>query len=120
MLAWQLAQEHGRAAFTLDPTNVDEYDDVARITGIKGVYRRAQSHVLNQKGIARIHAAKLGRSYEECSFIVCHITEARGREARAPSRRPDWEASLSWRPYAACRSTAPARSRPCAPAQAAS
>ncbi|MBO8443782.1 MAG: butyrate kinase [Spirochaetes bacterium] len=73
MLAWQLAEEYGRAAFTLDPTNVDEYDDVARITGIKGVYRRAQSHVLNQKGIARIHAAKLGRSYEECSFIVCHI-----------------------------------------------
>ena len=41
--------------------------------GLKGVYRRAQSHVLNQKGIARLHAASLGRKYEECSFIVCHI-----------------------------------------------
>ena len=73
MLVWQLAQEHGKKAYTLDPTNVDEYDDVSRITGIKGVYRRAQSHVLNQKGIARLHARKLGRAYEDCSFIVCHI-----------------------------------------------
>ena len=29
--------------------------------------------MLNQKGIARLHAEKLGRRYEDCSFIVCHI-----------------------------------------------
>ena len=56
-----------------NPTNVDEFSPLARITGLKGVYRRAQSHVLNQKGIARLHAASLGRKYEDCSFIVCHI-----------------------------------------------
>ena len=73
MMAYDFALEYGRPAFTLNPTNVDEFDDAARITGIKGVYRRAQSHVLNQKGIARLHASKLGKKYEECSFIVCHI-----------------------------------------------
>ncbi len=73
MLAWDLARKTGRPAYTVNPTNVDELDDVARLTGIKGVYRRAQSHVLNQKGIARLHAASLGRPYEDCSFIVCHI-----------------------------------------------
>lgn len=73
MLAYEFGCEYGKPMFTVDPTNVDELCDEARLTGIKGVYRRAQSHVLNQKGIAREHAKKLGRPYEECSFIVCHI-----------------------------------------------
>ena len=59
--------------FTVNPTNVDELCDSARITGISGVYRRAQTHVLNQKAIAKKHAESLGLSYDSCSFIVCHI-----------------------------------------------
>ena len=47
MLAWKFAQEFGREAYTLNPTNVDEYGDYARLTGIKGVYRVSHSHVLN-------------------------------------------------------------------------
>ena len=73
MLAWKFAQEFGRPSYTLNPTNVDEYCDYARLTGIKGVYRTSHSHVLNQKAVAEFHAAKLGRRYEECNFIVAHI-----------------------------------------------
>ena len=73
MLAWKFAQEYGREAYTLNPTNVDEYDDVARLTGIKGVYRVSHSHVLNQKAVAGYHAATLGKRYEDCDFIVAHI-----------------------------------------------
>ena len=73
MLAWSFAQEYSRPAFTLNPTNVDEYCDLARLTGIKGVYRVSHSHVLNQKAVAEFHAAKMGRRYEDCNFIVAHI-----------------------------------------------
>ena len=73
MLAWRFAQEYGKPAFTLNPTNVDEYCDYARLTGIKGVYRVSHSHVLNQKAVAEFHAAKIGRRYEDCNFIVAHI-----------------------------------------------
>ncbi len=73
MLAWKFAQEYGRPAYTLNPTNVDEYCDYARLTGIRGVYRVSHSHVLNQKAVAEFHAAKLGRRYEDCNFIVAHI-----------------------------------------------
>ena len=73
MLAWKFATEFGRQAYTLNPTNVDEYCDYARLTGIKGVYRTSHSHVLNQKAVAEFHAEKLGRRYEECNFIVAHI-----------------------------------------------
>ena len=74
MLAWKFAQEFGRKAFTLNPTNVDEFGDYARLTGIKGIYRISHSHVLNQKAVAEFHATKkLGKRYEECNFVVAHI-----------------------------------------------
>ena len=46
---------------------------LCRLTGIAGLYRRAQTHVLNQKGIAAIHAKKLGKRYEDLNLIVCHV-----------------------------------------------
>jgi len=73
MLAWRFAQKYHKPAFTLDPTNVDEFGEFARLTGIKGIYRFGHSHVLNQKAVAAAHAAKLGRRYEDCNFIVAHI-----------------------------------------------
>ena len=60
MLAWKFACEFGKEAYTLNPTNVDEYGDYARLTGIKGIYRVSHSHVLNQKAVAEAHAEKLG------------------------------------------------------------
>ena len=73
MIAWELGNEFGGQMYTLDPTNVDELCDEARLTGIKGVYRNAQSHALNQKATAKHHAATLGKRYEDCNFVVAHI-----------------------------------------------
>lgn len=73
MLAAEFASEFSKPAYTLNPTNVDEYCDYARLTGIRGVYRVSHSHVLNQKAVADFHARKLGRRYEDCNFIVAHI-----------------------------------------------
>lgn len=73
MLAYEFAQEYGRNAYTLNPTNTDEFCDEARLTGIKGLYRVSHSHVLNQKAVAEAHAERMGRKYEDMNFIVCHI-----------------------------------------------
>lgn len=73
MLAWKFAAQYNKPAFTLNPTNVDEYCDYARLTGIKGLYRVPHSHVLNQKAVASYHAASLGKKYEDMNFIVAHI-----------------------------------------------
>ena len=73
MLAYELGNEYGKPMYTVNPTNVDELCDYARLTGIAGLYRRAQTHVLNQKGIAAIHAKSLGKRYEDLNLIVCHV-----------------------------------------------
>ncbi len=77
MLGVQMAQRlhdrYGGLLLMVDPPIVDELSDLARITGVKGIYRRAVSHALNLKANAYHHAKVLGKKYEDCNFIVCHI-----------------------------------------------
>ena len=72
-MAAELGKEYNVPMFMMDPTVVDEFCDLARVTGVKGVYRKSHTHALNLKAVARKHAAKLGRRYEQCNFIVSHI-----------------------------------------------
>ena len=68
-----LHAKYGGVMLTMDPPVVDELCDLARVTGVRGVYRRAAVHALNLKAAARVHARSIGRRYEDCNFIVCHI-----------------------------------------------
>ena len=74
-LAYEFASsfEPARPAFVVNPPDTDELCDEARMTGIKDVYRHVHLHALNLKETAIRHAASLGRAYEECNFVVCHI-----------------------------------------------
>jgi len=75
--------------FTVDPTVVDEYCDLARITGVKGVYRHPASHVLNTKEAARRYAASIGKKYEDLNLVVCHIDGGITISAHAHGRMID-------------------------------
>ena len=72
-MAKALHDEYGGLMLMMDPPVVDELCDLARMTGVCGVYRTAISHALNLKETARRHARSLGRRYEDCRLIVCHI-----------------------------------------------
>lgn len=72
-LAKKFADEIGCPAFVVNPPDTDELQPVARMTGIKGVYRNVHLHALNLKETAIQHAAGMGRKYEDCNFVVCHI-----------------------------------------------
>lgn len=72
-IAHALAERAGKPAFVVNPPDTDELCDEARMTGLKGVYRHVHLHALNLKETAIRHAASLGRSYEDCRFVVCHI-----------------------------------------------
>ncbi len=73
-LADAFAGEYGARAMVVNPPDVDEYQDLARLTGVKGVYRISHLHALNLKETA-IHHCKtvLNKKYEDCNFVVCHI-----------------------------------------------
>lgn len=73
VLAKDFANKYNKKAFVVNPPDVDELQDLARMTGIKGIYRTMHLHALNLKETAIRHAKLLGKKYEDCNFIVCHI-----------------------------------------------
>lgn len=67
------SEEYDAPALLVNPPDVDEFEDLARVTGLKGVYRESRIHVLNQKEVAIRYATELGKKYEDCNFVVCHV-----------------------------------------------
>lgn len=65
--------ETGKPAFIVNPPDVDEFEPIARITGIKGLYRESRVHVLNQKEVAMRYAAEIGKPYALCNLVVAHV-----------------------------------------------
>lgn len=72
-LANEFAREYQCPAFVVNPPDVDELQDLARLTGIKGVNRVIHLHALNLKETAIRHAQSQGKKYEEQNYVVCHI-----------------------------------------------
>lgn len=72
-LADAFSKEYGGQAFVVNPPDVDEFIDEARMTGLKGIYRESRIHALNQKEIGIRFAAGKGKRYSEMNLIICHI-----------------------------------------------
>ena len=60
-IASALAEKYHAKAFIVNPPEVDEFKDLARVTGLKGVYRKSAIHALNQKEIGLRYAQKVGK-----------------------------------------------------------
>jgi butyrate kinase len=72
-IAYAFAETYGARAFVVNPPDVDEMTDEARITGLAEVFRESRTHALNQKEVALRHAAALGKPYGELNFVVAHL-----------------------------------------------
>lgn len=72
-LAAALQREFGGRVFMVDSPKTDEFCDLARITGVPGIYRTSSTHALNIKGTVRMHCSRNGVRYEDGNYIVCHI-----------------------------------------------
>lgn len=73
-LADEFAKQYGAKAMVVNPPDVDELQDLARMTGIKGVNRIIHLHALNLKETAIRHSRNvMHKKYEECNYVVCHI-----------------------------------------------
>ncbi len=72
-MAYEMQQKYGGRLFMVDPICMDEYTDVARVTGVKGLERRAESHALNLRGTAMKHCKIHGVDYKQSRLVVAHI-----------------------------------------------
>lgn len=69
----QYAKKYNGKAFIVNPPDTDEFHEIARITGLKGVYRESRVHALNQKEIALRYCEQKELLYNKVNLIICHI-----------------------------------------------
>ena len=74
-LAQDIAQDGAAAcrAFIYDPITVDQFPDIARVSGLKDMDRASVGHILNMRAVAIEVAQQLGKPYNESNFVVAHI-----------------------------------------------
>jgi butyrate kinase len=70
MLARGIADQKGIPSFIVDPVSVDEFDDIARISGLPELPRRSLIHALNIKAVSRRVVSRLGRGFEDHDFLL--------------------------------------------------
>jgi len=72
-MAMGLARQYGIPAVVIDPPSTDEFQPLARVSGLPEIERKSAFHALNQKAAARRAAAKLGKRYEDVNLVVAHL-----------------------------------------------
>jgi len=75
VIAYELAKEAGShvPAIIVDPTCMDEMEEIARISGMPELPRRSFLHALNQRVIGRKYAKEINKRYEDINVIVVHM-----------------------------------------------
>lgn len=90
--------------YLVDPDMVDEFSELAHVSGIPGVERVPSIHYLNQKAIARKYAEDIGRPYSEMKLIICHMGGGISIGAHEYGTAIDSnEGSEGWGPFSADR-----------------
>lgn len=73
IIARSIAEVSNVEAYIVDPVAVDEFEEVARISGMPEIKRRSLLHALNVRAIA-INAAKdMNKKVEDLNFVVAHL-----------------------------------------------
>jgi len=73
IIAHHLGERYKVPSLISDPITVDNFTDIARISGVPEIKRKCRAHALNIKEVSRREAAKLGRRLEEINFVTTHM-----------------------------------------------
>lgn len=73
IIAGAIADLEGIDAFIVDPVAVDEFEEIARISGMPEIPRKSLVHALNIKAVAYNLAKEKEESLEDLKLIVAHM-----------------------------------------------
>ncbi|MFZ2960078.1 MAG: butyrate kinase [Candidatus Ozemobacteraceae bacterium] len=73
IIAYTLAKQVNLPAFIADPISVDEFDEIARISGCPELPRISYSHTLNIKAVAAEYAEEIKKPVEKLNLVVAHL-----------------------------------------------
>ncbi|MEW6411521.1 MAG: butyrate kinase [Candidatus Zixiibacteriota bacterium] len=73
IIARHLGEKYGVPSLISDPITVDNFTDIARISGVPEIERKCRVHALNIKEVCRREAKKLGKRLDEVNFVAVHM-----------------------------------------------
>ncbi|MEW6724370.1 MAG: butyrate kinase [Bacillota bacterium] len=73
ILAKGIADQYNLPAFFVDPPCVDEFEPLARLSGVPEIPRRSLLHALNLKAVGRRVAADLGVRFDDLNLVMVHL-----------------------------------------------
>lgn len=73
IIARAIGDMEGIPSYIADPVAVDEFNDLARISGMPELPRKSLVHALNIKAVARRVAKDMGRPLEELNLVMAHL-----------------------------------------------
>ncbi|MBW2631951.1 MAG: butyrate kinase [Deltaproteobacteria bacterium] len=73
VIALSMTEKTAIQAIVTDPPSTDEFQQLARVSGLPEIERGSAFHALNQRAAARRAAAELGKNYENINLIVAHL-----------------------------------------------
>lgn len=73
VIALEIAGQIGVPAYIADPICVDEFEDVARISGLKEIERPTLSHALNTRATLFKYAKEVHKDVSEINVIIGHL-----------------------------------------------
>ncbi len=73
MIARAIGDVESIESFIVDPVAVDEFHEVARISGMPDVKRKSLLHALNVKAIAHSVAEDMDKKVEDLNLVVAHL-----------------------------------------------
>lgn len=73
-IAFDLCRENGHAIpLTTDMATTDEFEPLARYSGLKELPRKSSFQALNQRAMAKAYCQNNGLNYEDVNLIVCML-----------------------------------------------
>lgn len=73
IIAKSIGDIQGIPAYIADPVAVDEFEPIARISGMPEIQRKSLLHALNVRAIAIGVAEEMGKKLEDVNFVVAHL-----------------------------------------------
>ncbi len=73
IIADYFANRYDVPSLISDPITVDNFSDIARVSGVPEIVRKCRVHALNIKEVCRRQAAKQAKQLEDLSFVAIHI-----------------------------------------------
>ncbi len=72
-IAKSIADDIGVPSFIVDPVTVDEFEDIARISGCPEIKRQSLLHALNLRYCGMSIAGKMGKKFTDVNLIGVHM-----------------------------------------------